>query len=67
MVMIRSRSPSRRPIRSAAIMVVPKPENAAVIPNIRTRTTVAPEFDVVQMRSLAGTEDNDEFVLAAIE
>jgi hypothetical protein len=31
------------------------------------RTTVAPEFDVVQMRSLAGTEDNDELVLAAIE
>src|SRR5215218_3251254 len=45
----------------------PERIHPGVVPNIRARSTVAPEFDVVEMRLVAHPEYPDEFVLAAIE
>ena len=38
-----------------------------VIPHVRTRAAVATELDIVQMRTLADAEYDDELVLAAIK
>jgi hypothetical protein len=45
----------------------PKGVDAGIVPDVRARTAVAPELDVVEMSCLADTEHSDELVRATVE
>ena len=47
--------------------VRPKRVDPGIVPDVRPRATVAPQFNVVEMGFLAHTEDADQLVLAAVK
>src|SRR5262245_56868066 len=45
----------------------PEGVHPTVIPDVGTRAAMTPQFDVIEMRSFADSEDGDELMLTAVK
>ena len=58
---------TRRVRRELVHPAGPEAIHAGVVPDVRARAAVAPEFDIIEVRRLADPKHADELMLAAIE